>query len=137
MAHMGNNGFFDVIDSYDFGDEPMDQALAHGPGILHKDVKLLTPRLVAEHNGASYPINHLPVSDSTIYLTDCSINFSENRRILLRFNDVLTGDVPSVCVFDTDDCSPLLMSSNASGWAVHVLTRVEFGSWRVRNSRSR
>jgi hypothetical protein len=131
MAFMGNNGFLELFNTYDGADRPLQLPLHGGADDLHADVKVLTPSLIAWHNASSAPTNQFPnISDSVIYLVDCSINFQDSRKIILRFNDVGTAndadrDFPSVCMFDTDDCSPELWSSEDANYSVHLLTRVD------------
>ena len=93
---------------------------------------ILTPSYIAQHNGLAAS-NNLIIADNMLYIGNAHLAFDSNRYVFLIMNDhgaPNTGTIdlanpehPTVLVFETQDCEPVLHFDEYFNFA-NVLTRV-------------
>ena len=89
---------------------------------------ILTPSIVAAHN-ARPNAQALEHAQDIIYITNVHLSFKKNRRLFLVMNDRLRtaadGDfgAPTIFVFDSDDCEPVLFWDEFFNFS-NIITKV-------------
>ena len=92
---------------------------------------LMTPHFVNHHNAQANarPLVH---AQDTIYIGNVHFSYPKNRRVFVVFNNrgtVAIPNAPTIMVFETDDCEPVLHFDEFYNFA-NVITKVAPGHAR-------